>query len=790
LSPRWQKVLRDLVNNKSRTLLVVLAIAVGVFAFGGVLMTREIAINSMVSQYRDINSSSISISIPAFDEDLVRWASRQENVTGAQGRSVSRVKLLTGQKTLNLDLIAFREIEELRINRVVTEQGSFPPGRREIVIERSSLPLTGAAIGDLITIELPDGRLKELRLVGTVKDLKAIPGAIWPQLSAYVDQETLGLLGLETRFNRLDLTAGASYRTIPELESLADSLKVSLLDMGVRVASVAVNLPDEHWAYRIMESVAIIMSGIGFFALFLSGFLVINTISALLAQQKRQVGMMKLVGGTGRQILTIYLVMIIFYGLLALFVAVPAGVGLAWFFTNQLTNFLNIDVVNFRLPPQILIAEALVAVGVPVLASLVPVLGGVHITTREALSDFGSATGKKPGRFISAVTNVRGLSRPFLLSMRNTFRARGRLILTLTTLTLAGVLFISVLTTRFALMNELDRELRMWGYQVEFYLDGSYPEREIKSLALQEEHVTQVEGRSAASVQRVRPDGTKESTFTVFGIPPDSDFVNPIVVGGRWLQPGDRNQIVLTSDILRNSPDLHVGDEIKLDSGGEITRWTVAGSISMISPRLAYAPLKYLKPSIGERGEVSQLFIRTEPRDPGTQAEVAKALEKRFKDRGIRVSQWLTNDTIVTANASQFDFLITYLLIMALLAALIGGLGLASTLSLNVLERTREIGVMRSIGATNSTVSGIVVGEGLVVGVISGLLSIPISLPASYAFGALLGDILFHRPMPFLFSWQACAVWMGIAAVIAIISSLMPARRAAAMSVRETLSYE
>jgi putative ABC transport system permease protein len=187
---------------------------------------------------------------------------------------------------------------------------------------------------------------------------------------------------------------------------------------------------------------------------------------------------------------------------------------------------------------------------------------------------------------------------------------------------------------------------------------------------------------------------------------------------------------------------------------------------------------------------VSQLFIRTEPRDPATQNEVAQALEKHFKDRGIRVGQWLTNDTIVTTNASQFDFLITFLLTMALLAAVIGGLGLASTLSLNVMERTREIGVMRSIGATNTTVSSIVVGEGLVVGLISALLSIPLSLPASYAFGALLGDVLFHRPMPFTFSWIACAVWIGIAVFIAIISSLMPARRAAAMSVRETLAYE
>jgi putative ABC transport system permease protein len=169
---------------------------------------------------------------------------------------------------------------------------------------------------------------------------------------------------------------------------------------------------------------------------------------------------------------------------------------------------------------------------------------------------------------------------------------------------------------------------------------------------------------------------------------------------------------------------------------------------------------------------------------------MASALERRLKDSGIEVSQSLTKDTLSSSWAGQFDFLVAFLMTMAAMTALIGGLGLAGMMSLNVLERTREIGVMRSIGASNAAVGSIVVTEGLIIGVISWALALPLSIPLSLIFNSMLGSMIFDTPLVFVFSLFGVISWLAVIVVVSVIASLLPAYRAIKMSIRETLAYE
>jgi putative ABC transport system permease protein len=127
---------------------------------------------------------------------------------------------------------------------------------------------------------------------------------------------------------------------------------------------------------------------------------------------------------------------------------------------------------------------------------------------------------------------------------------------------------------------------------------------------------------------------------------------------------------------------------------------------------------------------------------------------------------------------------------MAVMAAAIGALGLMGLMSLNVMERTREIGVMRSIGATSRAVGSIVVTEGLIIGIVSWLIAIPVSIPISLVFNSMLGSVMFGTTLSFVFSLTGLAAWLAIVMGIAFAASLLPAYRAMRMSVRETLAYE
>jgi len=789
-NPRWRKVLRDLWKNKTRTILVVFAIAVGIFAFSSAFISREVILNEMSTQYRAINPSTISLGVSSFEDSLVRWARNQEELIDAQGQSVRLARLIQEDKTYSLDLYAFDDYEDMKVNRISVEAGTLPPKKREIFFERSAIPLLGVQVGDNVIIESPNGQRHTLKVTGIVHDLKAIPSNLWPDISAYVSPETMEWLGFPYSYNRLELVAGDEFDSRAKIEELADEIKDKLENRGFLVTSVLVREPGEHWAENSIASLVTILGSVGIFSLVLSGFLVINTITGILTQQRRQVGIMKAIGATARQIVGVYIILVICFGILALFVALPIGSFLAYFFTSIMANFLNIDIHQFHVPQSIFILELMIALIVPVVAALVPILNGVRVSAWETISNYGITVKSREGWLGRLLMRVRGLPRPLLLSIRNTFRRRGRLFMTLGTLTLAGVLFISIVNVRGAMTARLYDVLKMYNFEIILILDKSYGGRMAEHRAEQIPNISQVEARTYAQVQRVKTDGTKGATFSLAGLPPESDFFQPKLLSGRWLQEKDYNAIVISNELIQDEPDLRVGDEIQLKYGNDKQKCEVVGIIFTPNDTTAYAPFNYVSQIRRSYGQASSLFIKTQDKNMSAQPAMVKVLENRLKTAGIGVSKSITIADIIKSSASRMDFLVRFLLLMSFMAAAIGGLGLAGTMSLNVLERTREIGVMRSIGASSPMVGGIVVTEGMLIGFISWLLAIPLSIPFSYLFNAVLGYAFYHRPLDFTFSLTGLIIWLIIVIFISIIASLLPARQAMKMSIQETLAYE
>ena len=320
--------------------------------------------------------------------------------------------------------------------------------------------------------------------------------------------------------------------------------------------------------------------------------------------------------------------------------------------------------------------------------------------------------------------------------------------------------------------------------------DGDYPVNSIKTRALRIPGVVAVDTQDIATVQRIRPDGNKGATFRVIGLRFGDNFVKPDLKSGRWLQSGDRNVLVLTSSLADDMPDVKVGDRISFKINDQAQDWEIAGIIPQAWEKSAYADFDYLAHLKGTSGMTSSLFIRTQNKDGNSQASMAETVETQFKHAGIKVGSSITQQVIVSSNAGQVDFLIYFLLIMAIMSAVIGALGLMGMMSLNVMERTREIGVMRSIGASSRSIAGVVITEGLIIGIISWLIAIPVSIPVSVIFNQLLGKLMFGAPLSFYFSPVGVIAWLVIVMGMAFAASLLPAYRAMRMSVRETLAYE
>ena len=115
---------------------------------------------------------------------------------------------------------------------------------------------------------------------------------------------------------------------------------------------------------------------------------------------------------------------------------------------------------------------------------------------------------------------------------------------------------------------------------------------------------------------------------------------------------------------------------------------------------------------------------------------------------------------------------------------------IAITMSLNVIERTREIGILRSLGAQNGVVRRVIILEGLVIGLISWALAVPCSIPLAIWLGNSLGVSLLARPLDYIFSVPAVLMWLGLMIVISVVASIIPAQSAARLTIRDALVYE
>ena len=130
------------------------------------------------------------------------------------------------------------------------------------------------------------------------------------------------------------------------------------------------------------------------------------------------------------------------------------------------------------------------------------------------------------------------------------------------------------------------------------------------------------------------------------------------------------------------------------------------------------------------------------------------------------------------------------LLVMAVLLAVVGGLGLMGTMSINVLERTREIGVMRAIGASNGAILRIVMVEGVMIGAVSWLLAFVLALPFSVLLSNLVGQAFVRSALNFSFSLTGALLWLGVVTALAALASCLPAWNASRVTVRDVLAYE
>lgn len=793
LRPRWRKVFADVWSNKTRTMLVVLSIAVGVFAIGAIAGANALLTREMTAAYLAVNPADISIYPDAFDDELVRTVRRVPGVADADGRRTISVRLQTGpDQWRDMTIYIVRDFEDMRINKILPLEGAWPPPPRTLLVERASLPLTGASIGDAVTIRLPDETLRQMRIVGTVATPNLPPAMLSNQTYAFASFGNLEWLGQPEFYDELNITVTGDRFDKEHIADVAALVRNKIESSGRTVYFTYLPEPGRHPAHQVLQPLFLLLAFLGALSLFASCFLVVNTISALLTQQIRQIGIMKAVGARTSDVVVMYLASVLLLGVLALLLAMPLAYLVAAGLTVLISGLMNTDVTSLAMPLEVWLIMIAVGLMVPLLAALAPVFGGARVTVHEAISGYGLGKGRfGRSRIDHLLQRLHGLSRPLMLSLRNTFRRKGRLALTLTTLTLSGVIFMSVFSVRNSLLLTLDDALKYFNFHILGVFSGFYRTEQIEREALAVPGVTAAESWWSEMVRRVRPNDTESDSLTMYSVPAETRMIIPTVLEGRWLLPEDENALVINSSVLGLEPDIKVGDTVTLKIDRRETEWKVVGIVRGIGGQaILYTHYPYFARIRGFTGRAAAVTLQINPSDAANQERIAKELEAHYKSVGIRLGGTLTLSLIRQQNELFFNILIAFLLAMALLLATVGGLGLMGTMSINVLERTREIGVLRAIGASNGAVQRIVVTEGIIIGVLSWALAMIVAVPLAKVISDSVGMAFFQTPLSFSFSISGALIWLALVTIIAAIASLLPAYNATRLTVREVLAYE
>jgi putative ABC transport system permease protein len=658
---------------------------------------------------------------------------------------------------------------------------------------------------------------KSLEVVGIVQDPTTGADDFLAPPFGYVTMNTLPTLRQPELFNRVFATVSENQDDMPHIRAVSAELKDKVENAGTEVRRTAFSKTHEHPMASTINAILGILMALGVLIVFLSSSLIANTLNALLNQHLRHIGVIKLVGGRNRQVLGMYLVLILVFGLLALALAVPFGGIGAYGLAEFIADKMSFSLLGYRIVPVAFIIQIAVGILVPLVAGLAPVINGSRTTVLKAISGDLALEGSRqadgsptatdhggPGkresrweRFQTRVTNAlarRGIHvpRPLLISLRNTFRRRGRLLLTLFTLTMGGAIFIAVFNVRVTLRSYMGSIGKYFIADVTIDFDEAYRLREVEQYAMQVEGVTYVEGWQYVSVEALLPDGTVGDNITVLAPPAESSLIRPMVVQGRWIRPDDVRKLTVSEAIFGEFPDLKAGDTLRLKVNGQEEDWQVVGIFKFVGQQgnIGYAPYEYVSRLNNLTNRSFSYRIVTSSHDREYQDRMAERLDHYLRDHGFKVRRAEAGLASLDTALESLDILVTFLLIMALLTASVGSMGLAGTMGMNVLERTREIGIMRSIGAVDTIIMRTIIAEGVVIGLLSFGIAILLSIPFTYLLSTIVSLAVFETPIQVVFTFTGYLIWLALVLVLSAIASILPARNAARLTIREVLAYE
>lgn len=797
----WRKISRDFWIARGRILMMIIAIAAGIFAVSAILSAYTILEHEIRRNYLGTHPASAQLEMEQVDDSLVDKVRHRPGVADAEASSVVTARIAKGpDEWMPLLLFVIKDFDTMRMNTFKPETGAWPPPEGAMLLEKEALTLVHAKIGSVQRVKTPNGPIHNVVISGLVHDPGLAPA--WQEQTAYgyITPGTQGWLGEGNTLHILKVTVREQLFNRKSVEKAVGNLVVWLNQQGYKVESIRIPPPGLHPHQSQMNSILLLLLIFSFLALLLSAILMATLIGGLLAEQVRQIGIMKSIGARSSQVAGAYIMMVIVISTIALIVGIPVGIQSGESLAKIVAGLLNLKIYSFEIPGWIYLVLVLFGILVPFQMAHRPILLNSRVTVREAINDFG-VKGNQFGssRLDILLGKIKGIDRTLILTLRNTFRRRDRLWLTLGLLAAAGGMFMTSLNVKTSWEYYIRSAATNRHYELEVTLNHYEPEQKILQTLVGIPGIQKVESwntapaavyrRDGLDITRTYPDGGHGS-FTLRSVPPGSQLFGPPLLSGRWLKPGDINAVVLNHMVYAFYPNIKAGESLTLVVDGHPIHLKVVGiTKEILTPATAYVSPDDFAMVSGQKGQSNTLRVAVYGHDMDKITNITREIEHRLEKEGVSVKKVVSESLLDGALNGHIYIFIVALILMAVVMAIVGTLGLMSSMSVSVIERTREFGVMRTIGGKSSVVIRNVMFEGIFIAIMSWVIGNVLSLPLSAGIDSLIGNMSFRSPLPIILAPFSISLWLFIVVCCAIVASAYPALKASRLTVRETLLY-
>ncbi len=793
ISVSTRKAIADVTRRKGRTILMILGIFIGVLSLTAINGANDLFSKDLQSSFS--SSFDLFFSLDSVPAGMLSQLEQTGNVAAIQPRTAQNtIWHLSGNGgTTRFQILGYPDLSNVQVGILQLISGRLP-GPGEIAMDTSDTLYSPVVLGDTVRVDTLNGQTTALRVVGLIRSqgLAVLASSAQGYMSLDAFQQIMPASPISTRQGQPVLQQQFLIKTRNPVdnEQTFNAIQAELASYPVQtIASTYIAPQTITGAQMTLNGLSTIFISLACLALLLTCLMILTTTNNMLAEQFNIIGTMKALGATRGKIVRGYLFTVGIYA----FIGTVPGLALGLFLTTQVSAAVarqtKLDLGPYQPAPSVILVSLVAGLVIPELAALLPLWIGTRITVHQAMASYGITAGSSR-RIFAERQRFFSIPQTIWLSLRGIVRKPVRAWLTVLALTLSAMTFMIAQTANNSI-GAATTATNFVSSDFEITLGPApLPSVQISASLRALNNVALVEPFDHEDVLM----GTQRTR--IYGIPADTHFYSVHLVAGRWLNAHELNMLVI-SNIAAQRLHVHVGESIPFTQGSQQLSWQVVGIVH---------DLENASGSADSQGRLGSMFTTLDNLNVNLRrlpAGSARLLELTAQDNSQAALQALhggIQQTLQQAKLWEADVhyaaagpdltIVIYALFetVAIIVALVGLLGLSNTLAAEVLERRKEIGILRSLGATGRDISLIFWRESLALALIAWVPGFLLAIPGSYALIWIVNvDI---QPLDLAINPVVIPLTLLFIVIVSFIASFGPALSASRVRIGEILRYE